>query len=112
VTAAERSFADAGEHLLEHAVEEYRLEILARCLGIGSVACCGGDPTGERRGRALAEIDGENMSIRVAVGSKGGVPPIIRAAAACPCEHPDGAVGDVLKSLSEQNVQAMLGQGR
>ena len=61
---------------------------------------------------ALAEIDGENMTLRVAVGSRGGSPPIIRAAAACPCEHPDGAVGDVLKSLSEQNVQAILGQGR
>ena len=61
---------------------------------------------------ALAEIDGENMSLRVAIGSRGGEPPIIRASAACPCEHPDGAVGDVLKSLSEQNVQAMLGQGR
>jgi hydroxymethylbilane synthase len=61
---------------------------------------------------ALAEISGDDMSIRVAVGSRGGVPPIIRGFAACPCEHPDGAVGDVLKSLSEQNVQAMLGQGR
>ncbi len=61
---------------------------------------------------ALAEIDGENMTLRVAVGSRGGEPPIIRASAACPCEHPDGAVGDVLKSLSEQNVQAILGQGR
>jgi hydroxymethylbilane synthase len=61
---------------------------------------------------ALAEIDGEEMTLRVAVGSRGGEPPIIRAMAACPCEHPDGAVGDVLKSLSEQNVQAMLGQGR
>ncbi len=61
---------------------------------------------------ALAEIDGEDMTLRVAVGSRGGEPPIIRAAAACPCEHPDGAVGDVLKSLSQQNVQAVLGQGR
>ena len=61
---------------------------------------------------ALAEIDGEDMTLRVAIGSRGGEPPIIRALAACPCEHPDGAVGDVLKSLSEQNVQAMLGQGR
>jgi hydroxymethylbilane synthase len=61
---------------------------------------------------ALAEIDGDDMTLRVAVGSRGGEPPIIRAMAACPCEHPDGAVGDVLKSLSEQNVQAMLGQGR
>jgi hydroxymethylbilane synthase len=61
---------------------------------------------------ALAEIDGENMTLRVAVGSRSGVPPVIRASAACPGDHPDGAVGDVLKSLSEQNVQAMLGQGR
>ena len=61
---------------------------------------------------ALAEIDGDNMTLRVAVGSRGGEPPIIRADAACPCDHPDGAVGEVLKSLSEQNVQAMLGQGR
>ena len=61
---------------------------------------------------ALAEINGEDMTLRVAIGSRGGEPPIIRASAACPCEHPDGAVGDVLKSLSEQNVQAILGQGR
>ena len=61
---------------------------------------------------ALAEIDGQDMTLRVAVGSRGGAPPVIRASAECPCEHPDGAVGDVLKSLSEQNVQAMLGQGR
>ena len=61
---------------------------------------------------ALAEVDGENMSLRVAVGSRGGVPPIVTAIAECPCEHPDGAVGEVLKSLSEQNVQAMLGGGR
>src|SRR5688572_21243750 len=51
---------------------------------------------------ALGEIDGDDLKIRVAVGSRGGVPPIIRAAAECPCEHPDGAVGEVLKSLSEQ----------
>lgn len=61
---------------------------------------------------ALAETVGENMILRVAVGSRGGTPPIIRASATCPCDHADGAVGPVLKSLSEQNVQAMLGQGR
>ena len=61
---------------------------------------------------ALAEIDGDDMKLRVVVGSRGGTPPIIRASAECPCEHPDGAVGEVLKSLSEQNVQAVLGQGR
>ena len=61
---------------------------------------------------ALAEIADGNMILRVAVGSRGGTPPIIRAAAECPCDHPDGAVGPVLKSLSEQNVQAMLGQDR
>lgn len=61
---------------------------------------------------ALAEIDAQNMTLKVAVGSRGGTPPIIRAAAQCPCDHPDGAVGPVLKSLCEQNVQAVLGQGR
>ena len=61
---------------------------------------------------ALAEIAGENMTLRVAIGSRGGTPPIIRASAQCPCDHPDGAVGPVLKSLSEQGVQAMLAQGR
>ncbi|MEA2709465.1 MAG: hydroxymethylbilane synthase [Phycisphaerales bacterium] len=62
---------------------------------------------------ALAEIgEDENMTVRVAVGSKGGTPPICRATASCPCEHPDGAVGEVLKLLSDQNVKAVLGHDR
>ena len=60
---------------------------------------------------ALAEIVDGNMRLRVAIGSRGGTPPIIRASAECPCDHPDGAVGPVLKSLSEQNVQAVLSPG-
>ena len=61
---------------------------------------------------ALAEIEDGKITLRVTVGSRGGVPPVVSAAAECPADHADGAVGDVLKSLSDQNVQAMLGQGR
>jgi hydroxymethylbilane synthase len=61
---------------------------------------------------ALAECGDGKMTLRAAVGSKGGVPPILRASAQCPADACDGAVNDVLKSLSDQGVQAMLGQGR
>jgi hydroxymethylbilane synthase len=75
------------------------------------VAALGGDchsPIG-----ALAEIDESAcMTLRAAVGSRGGAPPVVRAMSQCPGEHSDGAVGEVLKSLSEQNVQAMLADGR
>ena len=64
------------------------------------------------KGASLAQMKDGQISLRVVVGAKGGVPPIVSASAECPADHADGAVGDVLKSLSEQNVQAMLGQGR
>ena len=60
----------------------------------------------------LAQIDGDQMILRAAIGSRGGVPPVIRAQAMGPAEQPDSAVGAVLKSLSDQNVQALLGTGR
>jgi hydroxymethylbilane synthase len=74
------------------------------------VAALGGDchsPIG-----ALAQIEDGEMTLRVAVGSKGGVPPVIRAVATGSSEHCDGPVGDVLKSLSEQNVQELLAGNR
>jgi hydroxymethylbilane synthase len=61
---------------------------------------------------ALAEIDGEKMTLRAAVGSRGGVPPVVRAVASGPVDPGDVAVGAVLKSLSDQNVQAILAAGR
>jgi hydroxymethylbilane synthase len=56
----------------------------------------------------LAEIDGDGMILRAAVGSRGGGLPVVRAVATCPANQSDGAVGAVLKALTEQNVQAML----
>src|SRR5207244_9931996 len=70
------------------------------------VAALGGDchsPIG-----ALAQIEGEQMTLRAAVGSRGGTPPVARAAAIGSAGHSDGALAGVLKSLSEQNVAAML----
>jgi hydroxymethylbilane synthase len=60
----------------------------------------------------LAQIEGDQMIVRAAVGSRGGQPPVIRAQAMGPMDQPDSAVGAVLKSLSEQDVQAMLATGR
>jgi hydroxymethylbilane synthase len=60
----------------------------------------------------LAQIEGEQMILRAAIGSRGGELPVIRAQAMGPVDHPDSAVGAVLKSLSDQNVQALLGTGR
>jgi len=70
------------------------------------VAALGGDchsPIG-----ALAQIEGDEMTFRAAVGSRGGSPPVARARAIGPSDHSDDAVAAVLKSLSEQNVTAML----
>lgn len=73
------------------------------------VAVLGGDchsPIG-----ALAEIKDDEMTVRAAIGARGGVPPILRAIATGPADHIDSAVGEVLKSLSDQNVQAILSGG-
>ena len=59
---------------------------------------------------ALAEMEEGQITLRVRVGTRGGVPPVISASAVAPADHADGAVGEVLKSLSDQNVQSMLGQ--
>jgi hydroxymethylbilane synthase len=70
------------------------------------VAALGGDchsPIG-----ALAQIDGEQMTIAAAVGARGGGLPVARARATCLATQCDGAVDDVLKSLSKQNVAALL----
>jgi hydroxymethylbilane synthase len=62
---------------------------------------------------ALAQCEGEEMTLRAVVGGRGGTLPIIRASAKSPaCSSGDGAVEAVLKSLSEQNVQALLAGGR
>ena len=61
---------------------------------------------------ALAQIDGDQMTLRAAVGARGGELPVVRATALGDASHSDGAVGAVLKSLSEQNVQALLSGGR
>src|SRR5439155_14160867 len=74
------------------------------------VAALGGDchsPIG-----ALAQIEGDELTLRVAVGSRGGSPPVIRAVASGPSKQCDAPVGAVLKSLSEQNVQALLSGSR
>ena len=61
---------------------------------------------------ALAQIDGEEMFLQVAVGAMGGRPPVIRAAARGPVAHSDALLNSVLKSLSDQDVQALLAGGR
>jgi hydroxymethylbilane synthase len=74
------------------------------------VAALGGDchsPIG-----ALAEIEGGEMTLTAAIGSRGGNTPVIHAKAICPAEHSDGAVGDVLKLLSDQHVKDILANGR
>jgi hydroxymethylbilane synthase len=60
----------------------------------------------------LAQIEDGQMTMRAAVGGRGGELPVIRAQAMGPMEQPDSAVGAILKSLSDQNVQALLGSGR
>jgi hydroxymethylbilane synthase len=60
----------------------------------------------------LAQIEGEQMILRAAVGGRGGELPVIKAQAMGPMDKPDSAVGAVLKSLSDQNVQALLQAGR
>ncbi|HYO08905.1 MAG TPA: hydroxymethylbilane synthase [Tepidisphaeraceae bacterium] len=59
---------------------------------------------------ALAEIEGDEMHLRAAVGARGGNPPLLRASARCPADRNDRAVQEVLKSLAEQNVFALLGR--
>lgn len=70
------------------------------------VAALGGDchsPIG-----ALATIADQILTLKTAVGSRGGAPPVIRAAAQSPSNRPDSAISDVLNSLSNQDVQALL----
>jgi hydroxymethylbilane synthase len=59
---------------------------------------------------ALAEIEEGEITIRAAIGSTGGNPPILRAWASAGVEHLDSAVGDLLKSLSDQHVETFLGK--
>ena len=76
--------------------------------GFNLVQTLGGDchsPIG-----ALAQMEEGQITLRVRVGTRGGIPPVISASAVAPADHADGAVGEVLKSLSDQNVQSMLGQ--
>jgi hydroxymethylbilane synthase len=60
---------------------------------------------------ALAQIEGAEMVLRAAVGSRDGLPPVIRGSAAAPLDRSDVAVAAVLKSLLEQDVQTLLGAG-
>jgi hydroxymethylbilane synthase len=57
---------------------------------------------------ALAECVEGDMLLRAAVGARNGNPPVIRASAQCPADRSDLAVQEVLKSLQEQNVSALL----
>ena len=62
---------------------------------------------------ALARIEGDEMTLRAVVGGRGGELPVVRAQASGPADGSgDGAVEAVLKSLSQQNVQALLANGR
>jgi hydroxymethylbilane synthase len=57
---------------------------------------------------ALAQVVDGEMNLRVAVGKRDGLPPVLRAEATCPAERSDCGVEPVLKSLSEQGVQKIL----
>ena len=57
---------------------------------------------------ALAQMEGEKVILRTAIGSRGGDPPVLRAEATCDSNRCDKAVQEVLKSLTEQGVQKLL----
>jgi hydroxymethylbilane synthase len=57
---------------------------------------------------ALAQIGDGEMFLRVAIGAREGVPPVLRADAICDAARPDCGVEPVLKSLSEQGVEKIL----
>src|SRR6185503_10547360 len=106
-TAAERAFADALEHLLEHAVEEHRLEVLALFAGLcGAARRCVALGAGERRagvGRKLrGESDGSHhitsisawiapaalIACRIAIMSRGPMPSALRPSTSCCSDTP------------------------
>src|SRR5438128_509242 len=57
---------------------------------------------------ALAELVGDQISLRVAVGRRGGELPILRGQTQAPVSTPQTAVQSLLKHLSDQNVQSHL----
>ena len=59
---------------------------------------------------ALAQIEGDEMILRTAVGARGGDPPVIRASASCPADRSDLAVQEVLVELKSNGVQKLLGR--
>ena len=59
---------------------------------------------------ALAEISAGEMTVRAAVGARGGDPPVVRAQATCPLDRSDLAVQEVLTSLNSAGAQALLGR--
>ena len=59
---------------------------------------------------ALAQIEGDEMVLRTAVGARGGDPPVIRASASCPADRSDLAVQEVLLELKSNGVQTLLGR--
>lgn len=59
---------------------------------------------------ALAEIEAGEMTLRAAVGARGGDPPVVRASATCPLDRSDLAVQEVLTSLNSAGAQALLGR--
>jgi hydroxymethylbilane synthase len=61
---------------------------------------------------ALARINGQEMTLQVAVGAAEGHPPVIRAQATAPLDTAHTAADAVMKDLSQQNVDALLHGGR
>ncbi len=61
---------------------------------------------------AWCVCEGESLSLRVAVGGRDGVPPILRAQGHSPRNTPQDLVASILKSLLDQGVQEHLGIGR
>ena len=56
----------------------------------------------------LAEVVGQTIRIRVAVGRRGGEMPILKGQAQTPISSPQSAVQSILKHLSDHNVQSHL----
>ena len=57
---------------------------------------------------ALAQIQGERMDLRAAVGAAGGSPPVIRADSAGPAADPHAVARNAFAALTSQGVASLL----
>ena len=57
---------------------------------------------------AMAEVEEDSMTLRAAVGARGGEPPVIRAQSAGPVNDPPAIATAVFTKLAAQGVQKLL----